>query len=68
MNNIDFDRLRRDLIDYFESALFIGGFCMAIVDISKVQNASNDELIKIALNNKFDLKKYTIKKQTSDFI
>ena len=62
MNNIDFDRLRRDLIDYFESALFIGGFCMAIVDISKVQNASNDELIRIALDNKFDLKKYTIKK------
>ena len=62
MNNIDFDRLRRDLINYFESALFVGGFGMAIVYISKVQNASNDELIRIALNNKFDLKKYTIKK------
>lgn len=62
MNNIDFDRLRRDLVNYYESALFVGGFGMAIVDISKVQNASNDELIRIALNNKFDLKKYTIKK------
>ena len=57
--NIDFERLRQDLIDYFGTAMTIG-FGAAIIDISKVENASNEELINIAKQNGFDLNNYVI--------
>ena len=54
---IDYERLRRDLIDYFGSAMY-SGLPLAIMDLSRVENASYEELIKIALNNNFDLTDY----------
>lgn len=56
---IDFDKLREDLIDYFGSAM--GMFPMAVMDVSKVERASKQELIKIAQQNGFDLRKYQFK-------
>ncbi len=58
--DIDFEKLKRDLLDFFCSAMF-SGFKMAIVDYSEVENATDQELIEIALNNGFDLNKYTKK-------
>lgn len=57
--DIDFDKLREDLIDYFGSAM--GMFPMAAMDVSKVERASKQELIKIAQQNGFDLRKYQFK-------
>jgi hypothetical protein len=57
--NIDFDKLRQDLLDYFGTAMTMG-FGAAIIDISKVENASNEELINIAKQNGFDLNKYVV--------
>lgn len=57
--NIDIERLRKDLIDYFGSAIFI--MPIAIIDLSKVEKASEIELIKIAEDNNFDLEDYIIK-------
>ncbi len=57
--DIDYEKLRSDLMDYFGSAMF-SGLPMAIIDLSDVETASNDELIKIAKKNKFDLSKYQI--------
>ena len=57
--NIDFERLRQDLIDYFGTAMTIG-FGAAIIDISKVENASNEELINIAKQNGFNINNYVI--------
>ena len=57
--NIDFERLRQDLIDYFGTAMTIG-FGTAIIDISKVENASNEELINIAKQNGFNINNYVI--------
>ena len=54
--DIDFDRLREDLIDYFGTAM--GMFPMAEMDVSKVERASDGESIKIAKQNGFDLRKY----------
>ena len=45
MDNIDFERLREDLIDYFGTAMM--QFPMAMMDLSKVENASCEELIMI---------------------
>jgi len=60
MENIDFEQLRKDLIDYFGTAMF-GGFPLAIMDLSKVETASNQELIKIAIQNNFDLDNYKVR-------
>ncbi len=57
LENIDYEILRRDLIDYFGTAMF-SGLPMAIMDLSRVENASYKELIEIALNNNFDLTDY----------
>ncbi len=65
-NNIDYERLRRDLMDDFEGAMFCG-FPMAIVDLSDVENASCDELIKIAQENRYDLNKYIEEDDTYDY-
>ena len=56
---IDFDKLRSDLIDYFGTAM-MSGFGMAIMDLSKVERASEEELIKIALECNFDLNDYVL--------
>lgn len=55
--NIDFERLRNDLIDYFMSAAFVATPA-AMMDAIDVENASDVELINIALENHFDLSKY----------
>ena len=53
---IDIEKLRSDLMDYFGTAM--GFFPVATMDLIKVQNASDEELINIALKNNFDLNKY----------
>ena len=55
--NIDYERLRRDLIDYYGTATF-SGFGMAMIEISRVENASNEELVYIAKRNGFCLENY----------
>ena len=57
--NIDYEKLREDLVDYFGSA--IGIFSVAIMDVIKVENATHDELLEIAKQNKFDLSNYETK-------
>ena len=59
LDSIDYERLRRDLIDYFGSAMF-SGMPMAIVDLSDVEMASYEELLMIAQRNSFDLREYQI--------
>ena len=59
MNNyeIDIERLRKDLIDYFGIAMF-NGSPQAIIELSRVENATPSELINIAQNNGFDINDY----------
>lgn len=57
INDIDIEKLRNDLIEYFTSAMFIVS-PVALVDLTEVENASDEKVIKIALDNKFDLSKY----------
>ena len=53
---IDYKKLRKDLIDYYGTASQI--FPMAIIELSKVERASNEQLIDLALSNRFDLSNY----------
>lgn len=56
---IDIEKLREDLIDYFGTAMF-NASPLAIMDLTKVENASPQELIKIAQDNHFDLSEYQV--------
>lgn len=56
---IDIDRLRRDLMDYYGTAMS-GGFPMAVIDLSRVQNASPEDLVSMALNANVDLLQYEV--------
>ncbi len=55
---INVEKLRNDLIDYFGTALFTGN-SMAIVDLSKIEQANDYELIEIAIQNGFNLNNYS---------
>lgn len=54
--DIDFDKLRRDLMNYYGTATSV--FPMAYMDVINVENASDEELIRIALRNGFNLEDY----------
>ena len=56
---IDIRRLRRDLKDYFGTAMF-NASPMAVMDLSKVDRASDMEIVEIAQENGFDLRKYIV--------
>ena len=44
---IDVSRLRRDMKDYYGTAMF-NGFPMAVMDLSKVERMSDRELVELA--------------------
>ena len=56
---IDIERLRRDMEDYYGSAMF-NGFPMAVMDLSKVERMSDRELVELAQKNGVDLRKYMV--------
>lgn len=57
MLELDYEKLRQDLIDYFGTGMF-NASPLAIIELSRVENASPQELIQIALQNNFDLSNY----------
>ena len=57
MLEIDIEKLREDLIDYYGTAMF-NASPLAIIELTKIENASPQELINIALKNNFDLTEY----------
>ncbi len=56
MENFDYEKLKSELKEYFGSATPLNGF--AYVDLIRVEKASEYELVKIAINNGFNLNDY----------
>ena len=56
MNDINYEKLRSDLINYYGTAIAYNP--MAIVELSEVKCASNEKLIQIARKNGFSLENY----------
>ncbi len=56
--NIDYDRLRRDLVDEYgaQSAAFSGGF--GFLEMCDAEDASNEQLLEMARREGFNLSKY----------
>lgn len=56
---VDVDELRKDMIDYYGTAI-VNGFSMAVVDVGKIERVSDEELVRIALENGINLEKYEV--------
>lgn len=56
---IDISRLRRDMLDDYGTAMF-SGFPMAVMDVSRVERMSDQELLELAQKNGIDLRKYAL--------
>ena len=55
--DLDTNKLRKDLIDYYGTAMN-NGFPMAVIDLGKAERASEQELIRMAEEEDFDLRRY----------
>ena len=54
--NINITKLRKDLIDYFGSAMPF--YQISVIDLIKIENCTEEELIKIAIDNGFNIYDY----------
>ena len=54
---IDVERLRNDLKDYYGTAMF-GGFSVAMMELSQVERASDEEVVNMAKDKDIDIRKY----------
>jgi hypothetical protein len=54
---LDYDRLRRDLVDYYGTAMY-SGFPMAMMELEQLKRASETELEKFAKKAGLNLNKY----------
>lgn len=56
MEEYDIERLRNELIDYYGTASMI--YLAAWADLMKVKNASDEEILQIALADGYNLDNY----------
>lgn len=59
IDEIDFYKLKKDLINYFGTAV-ISASPLALADLSRVENADREELIDIAIEIGLNLNNYKI--------
>ncbi len=60
MDSIDYDRLRSDIMEYLQGAFFGGGYGAAFVELSDVENCSDQKLIQYANRYNFPLDNYIV--------
>lgn len=56
--NIDIERLKQDLVDYFSTA--INPFDADLKGIEEIEYLSTDKLIELAISNGFNLELYIV--------
>ncbi len=54
---MDYEKLRRDLIEYYGSAA-MSGLPMATIELIHIEKASPEQLLQYARRAGFDLRKY----------
>ena len=60
MEEIDINKLKQDLKNYYEAAYFTLGYGAALMDSFDLDNLSDEELISKAAENGVDLEQYII--------
>lgn len=65
MEEINIEELRKDLINYFGTAMQM--YPVAMMELSQVEIASEEELINIAIKNGFNLNNYITNNENYSF-
>lgn len=60
MEEIDINKLKQDLKDYYEAAYFTLGYGAALMDSFDLDNLSDEEIINKAIENGINLENYII--------
>lgn len=60
MEEIDINKLKQDLKDYYEAAYFTLGYGAALMDSFDLDNLSDEEIINKAIDNGINLENYII--------
>lgn len=60
MVEIDINKLKQDLKDYYEAAYFTLGYGAALMDSIDIDKLSDEELINKAIDNGINLENYII--------
>ena len=60
--NLDIESLRYDLFNYYGA--FTSIYEPAFILLDKIKTASDEEIIKLALENNFDLDKYKVEEKS----
>ena len=60
MVEIDINKLKQDLKDYYEAAYFTLGYGAALMDSFDLDNLSDEEIINKAIDNGINLENYII--------
>ena len=60
MEEIDINKLKKDLKDYYEAAYFTLGYGAALMDSFDLDNLSDEEIINKAIDNGINLENYII--------
>lgn len=60
MEEIDINKLKQDLKDYYEAAYFTLGYGAALMDSFDLDNLSDEEINSKAAENGVDLEQYII--------
>lgn len=60
MVEIDINKLKQDLRDYYEAAYFTLGYGAALMDSFDLDNLSDEEIINKAIDNGINLEQYII--------
>ena len=60
MEEIDINKLKQDLKDYYGAAYFTLGYGAALMDSFDLDNLSDEELINKAIDNGINLENYII--------
>lgn len=60
MEEIDINKLKQDLKDYYEAAYFTLGYGAALMDSFDLDNLSDEEIINKAIDNGINIENYII--------
>ena len=60
MEEIEINKLKKDLKDYYEAAYFTLGYGAALMDSIDIDKLSDEELINKAIDNGINLENYII--------
>ena len=60
MDNIDWEQLRKDLVNFYEGGFYVGGYGVSAMKADELKDASIEQLKQEAIDLKVDLSNYTL--------